>query len=125
MKVAHERRRHPRARVALDVRIGVPGQAAPAQVQDLSASGVRCITERNLPLMSQVHLVLLVPDAGQGAGMRREILARGAVVRSEPVRTPGRTAFDTAIFFTQIEDSDRVEVQQFVAARRHSEAAGG
>lgn len=54
-------------------------------MQDISASGVRCLTDRPLALMTQVQLVLVIPSRSNGAGGNREIVCRGAVVRSHPI----------------------------------------
>ena len=120
MPTANERRKSPRAPADLDLRFDVAGQAGVARIRDISASGVRCTTDRSIPLMMQVGLVIVLP-APSG---RREIVCRGAVVRSGPLGGPGGrvSAYDTAIFFTDMRDEDRIEVGEFVsAANRLSE----
>ena len=68
------------------------------------------MTDRAIPLMTQVALVIRLPNA-VGA---REISCRGAVVRSAPA---GRDAsFETAIFFTHMSDADRDDVEKFVSS---------
>ena len=108
----------------------LPGLSAPAQIRDLSSSGVRCATDRPLPVLSQVHLVLLLPafgpvsstdPAGGAAARPRDVACRGAVVRC--TRDGNRTAapgnvFDTAIFFTDMRETDRAAIEEFVTALR-------
>ena len=56
----------------------------------------------------------------------REIVCRGAVVRSQPAVTAATresgtdSRFDTAIFFTDIKDSDRADVEEMVSAALRS-----
>lgn len=110
--------------------MSVPGLSAPAQIRDLSSSGVSCTTDRPLAVLSQVHLQLLLPAYPTGAasgaaaasdGRPREVACRGAVVRC--VRDGGRgagpgDAFETAIFFTDMRETDRAAIEEFVMALR-------
>ena len=126
-----ERRTKPRVAADLATRLGLGGQFGSARIRDISSSGIRCVTDRALPLMTQVELVIVLPHhAGQ-----REIVCRGAVVRSGPLGgsiqprnvsqsvaagDKSASAFETAIFFTDIRDSDRVQVDEFVSSARPS-----
>ncbi len=124
MQTANEKRKKPRASADLDMRFDLAGQAGFARIRDVSASGVRCVTDRALSLMTQVELVIVLPAP---AG-RREILCRGAVVRCGPLgasaqgATPGARGptFETAIFFTQMRDTDRIDLEEFVSSVRRS-----
>ena len=62
-----------------------------------------------------VGLVIVLP---QSAGAR-EIACRGAVVWSKPVSGgDGRgAAYETAIFFTEMRDADRTDVEEYVSSR--------
>jgi hypothetical protein len=118
MHTANERRRSPRVAADLDLRLELSGKSGLAHVRDISASGVRCHTSQAIPLMTEVGLVILLPS---GSG-RREIVCRGAVVRSGPVAKPGTRglSYETAIFFTEMQDEDRVRVGEFVSAGGHA-----
>ena len=120
MPNANERRKSPRAPAELDLKFDVAGQAGVARLRDISASGVRCTTDRSIPLMTQVGLVIVLPTPSR----RREIVCRGAVVRSGPLGASGPggriSAYETAIFFTDIRDEDRIEVGEFVSAANRS-----
>ncbi len=134
-----ERRRAPRSFVALPVTlaIGDPSDTAtaPARVQDVSLSGVRCITTRPIGVMTQVGLTLVIPGAPgaelSGTGADASISCRGAVVRSRKLDAapsesdpPGSDGpepdaaavvrYETAIFFTSMADADRVALQEFL-----------
>jgi hypothetical protein len=123
MHVTNENRKKPRVRADMDMRFELGGKAGVARVRDISASGVRCLTDRALPLMTQVELVIVLPAPGG----HREVVCRGAVVRSTAVASPetskpGKQApeYETAIFFTQMRDSDRTEVEEFVSSARRT-----
>jgi hypothetical protein len=116
MKHATERRRAPRVAADIELRCEQGGRSGVARVRDISASGVRCVTDSAMPLMTQVGLVLQIP----GTGAPREIVCRGAVVRSGPIgdgASRGTGGFETAIFFTDVTESDRVWLEEFVSSR--------
>src|SRR5262245_16820096 len=116
MKHATERRRHARVAADIELRCEQGGRSGVARVRDISASGVRCVTDRAMPLMTQVGLILQIP----GASAPREIVCRGAVVRSGPIGNAsgqGTGGFETAIFFTDVTESDRVWLEEFVSSK--------
>jgi hypothetical protein len=123
MHITNENRKKPRAAADMDMRFEHGGQPGFARIRDISASGVKCLTDRPLPLMTQVELVIVLP----GPAGQREVVCRGAVVRSTPLAVPetaksGKHAagFETAIFFTQMRDADRTDVEEFVSSTRRS-----
>jgi hypothetical protein len=93
----------------------LPG-LTPAKVRDLSAHGVCCTTERALPAMTQVHLVLLLPTP-QGP---REVACSGAIVRCVRLESAkaGEADWETAIFFTDLRETDRAAIADAVSAWR-------
>lgn len=126
MTATNERRKKPRAPANFDLHLEFPGQSGSARVRDISSSGVRCESERPVPMMTQVQMRIVLPGGASDAP--REIVCRGAVVRSEPItRSVSGAAtvrsgapFDIAIFFTEMRDSDREDVEAFVASSRTS-----
>jgi hypothetical protein len=115
MWTAQDRRSRPRSAADLDLRIDAAGRSGFARVRDISGCGVRFVADRALQPMTQVGLVIVLPPSVGG----REISCRGAVVRSVPVSGgDGRAAgYETAIFFTEMRDSDRLDVEEFVSSR--------
>ncbi len=107
-----ERRRAPRARTDLPLTLSVPGKSAPARICDISLSGVCCTTDRPIGVMTQVGLVIMLPEHSRKASIE----CRGAVVRSRKLagERPANAAYETAIFFTSMSDDDRVELQQIL-----------
>ncbi len=138
-----ERRATPRSRVAFPIELSLPIEAsqssvslpgtspdarAAAQVCDLSLSGICCLTTRPIGVMTQVGLLLVLPEADTA------IDCHGAVVRSRKIgnRTSGGEPdeasgeeqgplYETAIFFTSMAEPDRIELQEFLqTAREHA-----
>jgi hypothetical protein len=111
-----ERRRSPRSLVEMPVTLAIGDTAeeisAPASVQDVSLSGVRCVTKHAVGIMTQVGLTLVIPNAGAGSS----IAARGAVVRSQRigVTESDEALYETAIFFTSMAENDRMALQEFL-----------
>ena len=120
-----ERRRAPRILVEMPVTLAV-GEitervSVPAVVEDVSLSGVRCVTARAIGVMTQVGLTLVLPaDPGGDTSLGSTTIAcRGAVVRSIEIGANaeaggGDARYQTAIFFTNMAESDRVALQEFL-----------
>ena len=111
-----ERRATPRSQIEFPIELSLPtpdaGAAtrAPARVCDLSLSGIRCISDRPIAVMTQVGLLLVLPEADTA------IDCRGAVVRSQ--KLSDEAAYETAIFFTSMDEPDRMELQEFLQSAR-------
>lgn len=77
---------------------------------NLSASGIYCKVDREIPLMSRVKLMLMLP-AGK-------IEADGVVVRGHPVIIDGETKHhDVAIFFENLSEKSRDIISEYIAAK--------
>jgi len=97
-----------------EFRMRLSGLLDTAVVRDVSVSGVRCSTARPLPLLSQMQVVLLLPTDGHA----REVVCSGAVVRcvrESAARAAADSMYESAIFFTAIEDGDRSALQEYVS----------
>ena len=118
-----ERRTAPRSRIEFPIELSLPTKGAatatraPARVCDLSLSGIRCLSDRPIAVMTQVGLLLVLPEADTA------IDCRGAVVRSQRLddETDGPT-YETAIFFTSMDEPDRMELQEFLQSVREHNA---
>ena len=132
MTPAAERRQAPRARPPLDLRLRLVGNPDVVEIRDLSASGVRCTTLQPLNVMTQVHLVLLLPvpssvpssvssSSAPGHRAPREVAADGVVVRCvRDAKHAGEPRFDTAIFFLKLDGADRETLAGYVNSLRSS-----
>jgi len=79
---------------------------------DISASGVYCKVEKEVPLMSRIKVMLVLPknsiDKTLDSERSFKIDTDGVVVREHPVLIGGKIAhYDVAIFFDNISAKDR------------------
>ena len=83
---------------------------------NLSASGIYCKVDKEIPLMSRVKLMLMLP--GQEKGPQGVELS-GVVVRQHPVIIDGVIKhYDVAIFFEDLSKRDRDMILNYIAARK-------
>lgn len=103
------------------------GIADLARVKNLSTAGVCCTTDRPLPLLSVVQVTFLLPgilpDGSliSGDPATCEVTCTGAVVRS--VRNgqgAGTSLYESAIYFTEVDDADRTALDHYVASLRRA-----
>jgi len=82
---------------------------------NVSASGVYCKIDREIPLMSRVKLVLMMPGRG-----KENIEVTGVVVRGHPVIIDGETRhYDLAIFFEDITPKDREIIASYISKKNN------
>lgn len=88
---------------------------------DISASGVYCKVEKEIPLMSRIKVILIVPKSetdGPESGQTQKIETDGVVVREHPVIAGDKIAhYDVAIFFDNISAKDRKILLNYTAKK--------
>ena len=88
------------------------------QSLDISASGVYCKVEKEIPLMSRIKILLILPKSKggpSGAARTSKIETDGVVVREHPVIVNGRiNHYDVAIFFDNISTKDRESILNYI-----------
>ncbi len=88
-----------------------------AHTLNVSASGIYCKVERELPLMTRLDLKLNIPS-GEEARPAAALNVTGVVVRQHPVIIDGHTKhYDIAIFFDDLSDKDRGVISDYIAKR--------
>lgn len=86
---------------------------------DISASGVYCKVEKEIPLLSRVKIILIIPkfkksEAGD-APQTVKIETDGVVVREHPVIVGEKvTHYDVAVFFDNISAKDREALLEYI-----------
>ena len=128
MQPGTERRGQPRVHADLPIQLALDGGATDANIRDISISGVCCETNCAVPVMTQVRLTIVLPDLlpdvlTEQSGEQQPISCAGAVVRSIALPENGSDSFETAIFFTQMGESDRANLEDFIALRQAAGAA--
>lgn len=119
-----ERRRMTRADARLSMRVeGAPEEGAAAQVvtesQNISASGVYCMSTHFLAPYSKVALTLVLPRIPGTRGGNQLIKCEGIVVRCTQTAgvKRGEKAFELACMFSDLDERRRGLIEAFVTWR--------
>jgi hypothetical protein len=115
-----ERRRAPRIddeELSLELHAG--NFDAMTHTLNISASGLYCKVDREMPLMSRVKLMLMIPDQSGAAKEVRNIEVEGVVVRAHPVIIDGQIRhYDVAIFFDSLPPKARELITGYIARKK-------
>lgn len=88
---------------------------------DVSASGIYCKVEKEIPLMSRIKVILIVPKPKKDSSespQNVKIETDGVVVREHPVIIQGKIAhYDVAIFFDNISAKYRKILLDYTSKR--------
>src|SRR5262245_9668618 len=118
-----ERRRSPRADARLSMRLeGERDPGAREQLvtesQNISASGVYCLSEMFLPPLSKVNLTLVLPRFGSRRGPNELIKCEGIVVRCDPQHASASDKrWELACMFSDLDATRRARLADFVTWR--------
>lgn len=86
---------------------------------NISASGIYCKVEREIPLMSRVQLMLMIPDPAKDGKSSIGVEVEGVVVRQHPVIIEGRVKhYDIAIFFENLSAKHREMISTYIARKK-------
>lgn len=114
-----ERRRSLRINEALPFRVGAEGYEIQATSLNISSTGVMCFLEKDIPVMTKLSLAIPLDKTGaQPAGSANILRIKGIVVRKE--KEPLTERFHVAIFFSDMNDSDRQSLNRFISSRLKS-----
>ena len=110
-------------RVKGDIAISVNDQDSNliTEAKDISEAGVCCRTNKEMPLMDQVVVTLLLPQTTKGKKTTKKIKCTGVVVRLEPIKNEP-DHFETAIFFTEMGKADKKALVKYVEYLKSKES---
>jgi c-di-GMP-binding flagellar brake protein YcgR len=113
-----ERRAHERHATELTVR-GTPdegGVVARMVARNLSLGGLYCTSTTDFPEMTRLAVRLMLPVEEQGSGNGSEPIDVEAVVvrREENNRSGNGPRFDLALYFTNVDDAIRTQIQRYI-----------
>jgi len=115
-----ERRKSPRIKdegVSLEVKGG--GFDIITNTLNISASGIYCKVEKEMPLMSRVQLMLMIPDPAKDNKATKAVEVDGVVVRQHPVIINGKVKhYDIAIFFENLDQKHREMIAGYIARKK-------
>ena len=118
-----ERRRSPRADARLSMRLEGEREAGAREQlvmesQNISSSGVYCLSEMFLPPLSKVNLTLVLPRFGARRGGNELIKCEGIVVRCDPQHgSRGEKRWELACMFSDLDAPRRARLAEFVTWR--------
>lgn len=117
-----EKRKYARVKDAnVSLKVKLPDIDIITKSLDISASGVYCKVEKEIPLMSRIKVILIVPKSETGgpeSGQTQKIETDGVVVREHPVIAGDKIAhYDVAIFFDNISAKDRTILLDYTAKK--------
>ena len=118
--VATERRMFPRLRdEGLSLKLKSDDFDTVTHTLDISASGIYCKIDREIPLMSRVKIKLMVPESDKAL---KELDVDGVIVREHPVIIDGVIKhYDAAIFFDSLSAREREIIQNYISSKKKGE----
>lgn len=117
---SEERRGFPRIEDAsLALKLNADGFDTVTHTLNISASGIYCKVDKEIPLMSRVKLMLKVPDFSRDDKTVKSLEVTGVVVREHPVIIDGETKhYDVAIFFEDLTPKDREIILNYISRKK-------
>lgn len=112
---SQERRKFPRVQdESLSLKLRLDDFDSITHTMNISSSGVYCKLDKELPLMSRVKLMLMIPDPVKDGNLKN-LAVNGIVVRQHPVVIDGVTKhYDVAIFFEDLSEKDKDIIIRYV-----------
>ena len=119
-KPVSERRRSVRIAEGIPFTIGRRNyETEVATTVNISAHGVLCLVEKDFPLMTQLKVMLSLPDAHKkGLRSPQVISMKGVVVRKE--KNASGKNYLLAVYFSDIKPRDRHFLEKFIESRREA-----
>ncbi len=85
--------------------------------QNISASGVYCLSPHYLAPLSKVNLAIVLPRLPGGRGTKDIISSEGIVVRCEASAPRSEGQYELACVFTELDAKRRERIEEFVTWR--------
>ena len=108
---ASERRRYPRIKKEVPLKIKSEGYDFVTQTKDISCIGAYCHVDKYIPPMTKLSVMLLLPVEPKIKNSAEKVQCKGVVVRTDPNSPEG---FNIAIFFNEISERNKNKILQYV-----------
>lgn len=117
-----ERRRHPRVKERLQLKLKAEDFDAVTETINLSSIGAYCPLNKCIPLMTSLKIALVLPHGDQGTEFEYAECS-GVVVRVDevPCQDNKGSVYNTAIYFDGLEEIEREKIATFLHRRRRAE----
>ncbi len=109
-----EKRRYPRFTFALPIKISNQEFDVVTETKNISGNGAYCSVDREIPVMTKLKIVLLIPLIKKGKRFLKKINCKGVVVRSQPIRDNGKNFYNIGIFFSEINEAYRKVLLSYI-----------
>jgi hypothetical protein len=106
-----ERRRYPRIEQKLPVNVAADGYGFATETKNISCVGAYCHIDKYIPPFTKVAVKLTLPITLKAGPRVAFVECRGVIVRTEDETNGG---FNIAIFFNDIQDSQRHKISQYI-----------
>jgi hypothetical protein len=112
VRIKSERRIHPRVDHTLPIKVAVNGYDFATSTHNISCVGAYCRIPKYMPPFTKVMVKLSLPIVTDAGAKDYRVECKGVVVRTEDESTGG---FNIAIFFNEINDTQRKKISQYIA----------
>ncbi len=114
-----ERRRTPRIEdEGLSIKLHAGDFDSVTHTLNLSISGIYCKVDKEIPLMSKVRLILMIPDPSKPEKPVTNLEVDGVVVREHPVIIDDEIKhYDVAIFFDNLSPEDTETISGYISRK--------
>ena len=118
--MTEERRRAPRIKdEGLSLKLNAGDFDTVTHTLNVSASGIYCKIPKEIPLMSRVKIVLMIPGMSKEDKMVHSMTVDGIVVREHPVIIDGEVKhYDIAIFFEDLSPKNKEIISNYIALKK-------
>lgn len=107
-----ERRRYPRIKKELPLKIETDGYDFITDTQNISCIGAYCHVDKYIPPFTKIAVKITLPIDTDDTDKNCDVECKGVVVRTEDKKKGG---FNIAIFFNQIGDRQRQKISQYIS----------
>lgn len=107
-----ERRRYPRIKKELPLKIEADGYDFVTDTQNVSCVGAYCRVDKYIPPFTKIAVKITLPIATNDIDKNCNVECKGVVVRTEDEKKGG---FNIAIFFNEIANKEREKISQYIS----------
>lgn len=111
-RLKSERRLYPRVQYGLPLKVAVNGYAFETTSQDISCVGAYCRINKYVPPFTKVSIRLSLPIKNSKSQNNSNVECKGVIVRADDKEDIN--GFNIAIFFNEINDTQRNKISRYV-----------
>ncbi|MCM8824083.1 MAG: PilZ domain-containing protein [Candidatus Omnitrophica bacterium] len=109
-----EKRLYPRFNFNLPIKLCDSEFDIVTETKNISGNGTYCSVDKDIPTMTKLKIILLVPFKKNGRKILKKINCEGVVVRKEYIKNNGKHFYNLGIFFNHIKETDRKIIISYV-----------